>query len=187
MRKQQGFSFVAEEGLFHDPFWITAQKKPCQPPSSASGVFYFFTYAYTAFDAPFEIKNPGAFAPGLFLCSGGRIRTSDLWVMSPTTYHCSTPQYILIKKKSKNMSPTSYPEFSGLHPAISRGKDNTMNTISKTNLKNNFWGSPKTVVWRQKTEDRSLETEVGSPKSGGTIISISHFFRLPTSNFRLSI
>jgi hypothetical protein len=26
-------------------------------------------------------------------CSGGRIRTSDLWVMSPTSYHCSTPQY----------------------------------------------------------------------------------------------
>ena len=29
------------------------------------------------------------------LSSGGRIRTSDLWVMSPTSYHCSTPQYIL--------------------------------------------------------------------------------------------
>ncbi len=28
-----------------------------------------------------------------FLCSGGRIRTSDLWVMSPTSYHCSTPQF----------------------------------------------------------------------------------------------
>ncbi len=27
-----------------------------------------------------------------FLCSGGRIRTSDLWVMSPTSYLCSTPQ-----------------------------------------------------------------------------------------------
>ena len=27
-----------------------------------------------------------------FLCSGGRIRTYGLWVMSPTSYHCSTPQ-----------------------------------------------------------------------------------------------
>jgi hypothetical protein len=27
------------------------------------------------------------------ISSGGRIRTSDLWVMSPTSYHCSTPQY----------------------------------------------------------------------------------------------
>ena len=25
--------------------------------------------------------------------SGGRIRTSDLWVMSPTSCHCSTPRY----------------------------------------------------------------------------------------------
>jgi hypothetical protein len=40
-------------------------------------------------------KSPGAFAPTLLTCSGGRIRTSDLWVMSPTSYHCSTPQYIL--------------------------------------------------------------------------------------------
>ena len=29
------------------------------------------------------------------LSSGDRIRTCDLRVMSPTSYHCSTPQYIL--------------------------------------------------------------------------------------------
>ena len=28
------------------------------------------------------------------LCCGGRIRTYDLWVMSPTSYHCSTPRYL---------------------------------------------------------------------------------------------
>jgi hypothetical protein len=34
-------------GLFHDPFGgCLTKKKPCQPPSSASGVFYFFTYAF---------------------------------------------------------------------------------------------------------------------------------------------
>ena len=27
-------------------------------------------------------------------CSGGRTRTPDLWVMSPTSYHCSTPLYV---------------------------------------------------------------------------------------------
>ncbi len=25
---------------------------------------------------------------------GGRIRTNDLWVMSPTSYHCSTPRCV---------------------------------------------------------------------------------------------
>jgi hypothetical protein len=29
-----------------------------------------------------------------FLCSGGWIRTNDFWVMSPTSYLCSTPQYL---------------------------------------------------------------------------------------------
>ena len=29
-----------------------------------------------------------------YLCCGGRIRTYDLWVMSPTSYHCSTPRYL---------------------------------------------------------------------------------------------
>ena len=26
---------------------------------------------------------------------GGKTRTYDLWVMSPTSYHCSTPRYSL--------------------------------------------------------------------------------------------
>jgi len=29
-------------------------------------------------------------------CCGGRTRTDDLWVMSPTSYHCSTPRYIFL-------------------------------------------------------------------------------------------
>ena len=33
-------------------------------------------------------------APVLCFGSGGRIRTSDLRVMSPTSYHCSTPRCI---------------------------------------------------------------------------------------------
>ena len=35
-----------------------------------------------------------------YLCCGGRIRTYDLWVMSPTSYHCSTPRYLLHCKGS---------------------------------------------------------------------------------------
>ena len=37
--------------------------------------------------APRLVCNWGAFGG-----SGGRIRTSDLWVMSPTSCHCSTPR-----------------------------------------------------------------------------------------------
>ena len=30
---------------------------------------------------------------GHFISCGGSTRTNDLWVMSPTSYHCSTPRY----------------------------------------------------------------------------------------------
>ena len=30
-----------------------------------------------------------------FACCGGKTRTYDLWVMSPTSYHCSTPRCII--------------------------------------------------------------------------------------------
>ncbi len=32
---------------------------------------------------------------GVSFSSGGRTRTYDLWVMSPTSYHCSTPRCYL--------------------------------------------------------------------------------------------
>ena len=32
-----------------------------------------------------------------FSC-GDRTRTYDLWVMSPTSYHCSTPRLIVVQK-----------------------------------------------------------------------------------------
>ena len=31
----------------------------------------------------------------LLASCGGKTRTYDLWVMSPTSYHCSTPRYSL--------------------------------------------------------------------------------------------
>ena len=34
------------------------------------------------------------------LGSGGRIRTDDLRVMSPTSYHCSTPHSLISSRKS---------------------------------------------------------------------------------------
>jgi hypothetical protein len=46
-----------------------------------------------------EKLRPGSGDPGRcgVLCgfgSGGGIRTPDLRVMSPTSYHCSTPRYV---------------------------------------------------------------------------------------------
>ena len=88
-------------GLFHDPHGgVLNKEKPCQPPASAAisrvgclaFLFLHQTFKLT-FDVRLEIKKPAANATGLFPCSGGRIRTSDLWVMSPTSCHCSTPQY----------------------------------------------------------------------------------------------
>ena len=35
------------------------------------------------------------------LSCGGPIRTNDLWVMSPTSYHCSTPRYWTAKIRKK--------------------------------------------------------------------------------------
>jgi hypothetical protein len=35
------------------------------------GFLFLHFRIQTAFDGSFEIKNPGAFAPGLFICSGG--------------------------------------------------------------------------------------------------------------------
>ena len=32
------------------------------------------------------------------LSCGGPTRTNDLWVMSPTSYHCSTPRYFVSAK-----------------------------------------------------------------------------------------
>ena len=35
-------------------------------------------------------KKKNAF---FLLCGGSQTRTDDLWVMSPTSYHCSIPRY----------------------------------------------------------------------------------------------
>jgi hypothetical protein len=42
--------------------------------------------------------------------------------MSYPEYSGLHPAIYFLIKKVKKLSPTSYPEYSGLHPAISRGK-----------------------------------------------------------------
>ena len=41
------------------------------------------------------MKKEKAFSKteSLLASCGGKTRTYDLWVMSPTSYHCSTPRY----------------------------------------------------------------------------------------------
>jgi len=51
--------------------WGVLNKEKALHPPPASAVFFISYFRIqTAFDAPFEIKNPGTFVPGLFLCSG---------------------------------------------------------------------------------------------------------------------
>src|ERR1700712_5809257 len=38
--------------------------------------------------------RPGAVAPGLVRSSGDRIRTCDLWVMSPASYRAAPPRVV---------------------------------------------------------------------------------------------
>ena len=40
----------------------------------------------------FQNRKPGE--PCYGFSSGAQTRTEDLWVMSPTSCHCSTPQYL---------------------------------------------------------------------------------------------
>ncbi len=43
---------------------------------------------------PVHINSPGGYClRGCYLSGGSRTRTCDLWVMSPTSYHCSIPRY----------------------------------------------------------------------------------------------
>src|SRR5579884_3132332 len=51
---------------------------------------------------------PGAGSPAL-RGSGGRIRTGDLRVMSPTSYHCSTPRW---RGRHRPIVPTAEPPVS---------------------------------------------------------------------------
>lgn len=48
----------------------------------------------------------------LRLSGGRRTRTTDLWVMSPTSYHCSIPRFALQRyclfPHSPNISPKKY-------------------------------------------------------------------------------
>ena len=95
-----GVLFVSVgEDYLHDPQGGVLNKEKSLSASRVGCHAFLFlhrTFKLT-FDVRLEIKKPAANATGLFPCSGGRIRTSDLWVMSPTSYHCSTPQYVRAK------------------------------------------------------------------------------------------
>ncbi len=47
----------------------------------------------------------------LTLGSGGWIRTNDLWVMSPTSFHCSTPRCSFYKGRTLSLILDKFSEF----------------------------------------------------------------------------
>jgi hypothetical protein len=51
-------------------FGLLNKEKSLHPPSASVGSFYFQTSPEQA-QLGLKIKIPGAFAPGIFLCSGG--------------------------------------------------------------------------------------------------------------------
>ena len=46
---------------------------------------------------------------------GDRTRTCDLWVMSPTSYHCSTPRSFASAKVRRISETTKHPQMQPLH------------------------------------------------------------------------
>ena len=107
----------SRRGLRLTPFGVIlwgclTKKKPCSADALLRALLFPSLTSRKLVDG-LKIIKPCCFATRLFLCSGGRIRTSDLWVMSPTSYHCSTPQYVFKKtfrtsvRQSADMSPTS--------------------------------------------------------------------------------
>ena len=48
------------------------------------------------------------------LSGGGQTRTDDLWVMSPTSYHCSTPRYFDCKDTTFIAARQAFTTFFGL-------------------------------------------------------------------------
>ena len=80
-------------------FGLWAQRATTAPPRNLSQYLFCIASAkigYYFYFCKFSNKNNSIKKDqqnaDLFLCSGDPIRTNDLWVMSPTSYHCSTPQ-----------------------------------------------------------------------------------------------
>ena len=91
----------------HVPFDFALQREIPRHAFSVTRVFLFDpSYGQVALLC-LKQKSPAALRQGISLCSGGRIRTSDLWVMSPTSCHCSTPQYIIFGRTVSGFCTTS--------------------------------------------------------------------------------
>jgi len=54
---------------------LQPKEKALHPPSASAAFFIVQSLQKQAFDG-FPIKNPGAFAPELFLCSGGSAKNT---------------------------------------------------------------------------------------------------------------
>jgi preprotein translocase subunit YajC len=66
-------------------------EQPNKPLNAAHLCFFLFYALRKQVSDRDKTKKPYQHSDKV-CCSGGRIRTYDLWVMSPTSYLCSTPQ-----------------------------------------------------------------------------------------------
>ena len=79
--------------VFHDP-WRGGLYNETMAHCVRPGFSFSLLFLQTSLRKARQRKNPRARTLG-FRCSGDRIRTYDLWVMSPTSYLCSTPRCML--------------------------------------------------------------------------------------------
>src|SRR5215218_8805382 len=68
-------------------------------------------------------RTAGANAPAVLHGGGGGIRTPDLWVMSPTSYRCSTPRhaYSIVPHNRVDDAVVLSLLWRGTHPDAHRG------------------------------------------------------------------
>ncbi len=139
------------------------KSKALHPPSASVGSFYFCPSLVQA-QRGLKTKIPDAYVPGLFICSGGRIRTSDLWVMSPTSCHCSTPQSVRKDttynfNKQKKIFPEDWlwnQGHSGLSSRLWRKRNEFLLNLQLQDNHNNV-----TVVVKNKSHAKSIQSPGG--------------------------
>ncbi len=86
--------------IVHDSTWQGHQSETPQPQSVGPFVRYpgLCAPGKKSLTSVWDKKKVGIHQPSPFIGSGGRTRTCDLRVMSPTSYHCSTPQCLTAAK-----------------------------------------------------------------------------------------
>ena len=107
-RARKGEEPGVSAGLFIYPGTGLFSTEDCSPSIVGAEAFHFRVrdgngWGHLALSTRniqlFKWKPARSQPPALGRGSGGRIRTSDLWVMSPTSCHCSTPRRVPLRPR----------------------------------------------------------------------------------------